>query len=117
MLAKGKPVPTHRVVARGHAFPDHALAQGPSRPGADPGKPPARSSVEFAGDLLELAIDEELDTTDREQVDPGRGSAGLDLVADPEPPFPDAGPWRCADGIFDTPLASGEDRGVVIRAV
>jgi len=21
----GKPVPTHRVVARGHAFPDHAL--------------------------------------------------------------------------------------------
>jgi len=22
----GKPVPTHRVVARGHAFPDHALA-------------------------------------------------------------------------------------------
>src|SRR5882757_5379012 len=23
---EGKPVPTHRVVARGHAFPDHALA-------------------------------------------------------------------------------------------
>src|SRR5712692_8011510 len=22
---EGKPVPTHRVVARGHAFPDHAL--------------------------------------------------------------------------------------------
>jgi hypothetical protein len=22
----GKPVPTHRVAARGHAFPDHALA-------------------------------------------------------------------------------------------
>src|SRR6267154_2465259 len=25
LSAKGKPVPTHRVVARGHAFPDHAL--------------------------------------------------------------------------------------------
>src|ERR1700738_5102407 len=24
---EGKPVPTHRVVARGHAFPDHALAE------------------------------------------------------------------------------------------
>src|SRR6266853_4959721 len=24
---EGKPVPTHRVVARGHAFPDHALAR------------------------------------------------------------------------------------------
>jgi hypothetical protein len=22
---EGKPVPTHRVVARGHAFPDHAV--------------------------------------------------------------------------------------------
>jgi hypothetical protein len=25
VMLKGKPVPTHRVVARGHAFPDHAL--------------------------------------------------------------------------------------------
>src|SRR6266852_9504118 len=25
-LSRGKPVPTHRVVARGHAFADHALA-------------------------------------------------------------------------------------------
>jgi hypothetical protein len=24
---EGKPVPTHRVVARGHAFPDHALTE------------------------------------------------------------------------------------------
>src|SRR3979409_1193265 len=30
-LSEGKPVPTHRVVARGHAFPDHALAdRGPA---------------------------------------------------------------------------------------
>src|SRR5712671_5348753 len=27
---EGKPVPTHRVVARGHAFPDHALAPFPA---------------------------------------------------------------------------------------
>src|ERR1700675_721832 len=28
---EGKPVPTHRAVARGHAFPDHALASRTSR--------------------------------------------------------------------------------------
>ena len=26
---EGKPVPTHRVVAQGHAFPDHARVQPP----------------------------------------------------------------------------------------
>ncbi len=29
MIFFGKPVPTHRVVARGHAFPDHVLANRP----------------------------------------------------------------------------------------
>src|SRR6266699_5995303 len=31
---EGKPVPTRRVVARGHAFPDHALSEG--RPAEKP---------------------------------------------------------------------------------
>src|SRR6202521_6046231 len=33
----GKPVPTHRVVARGHAFPDHAVA--PCHRHSDVGRP------------------------------------------------------------------------------
>src|SRR5216684_560139 len=35
----GKPVPTHRVVARGHAFPDHALAPTAGRGDAFAGQP------------------------------------------------------------------------------
>jgi hypothetical protein len=42
-------------------------------------------------DLLELAVDAQLDVADREQVDPGLGFPGLDLGADPELPFPDSG--------------------------
>jgi hypothetical protein len=36
---EGKPVPTHRVVARGHAFPDHALDQRRASPTAVPVSP------------------------------------------------------------------------------
>ena len=32
----GKPVPTRRVVARGHAFPDHALAGAKIKPRTGP---------------------------------------------------------------------------------
>lgn len=62
--------------------------------------------------LVEGAVNAELDAADGQQVDPGFGFAGLDLVADPELPFPDARSRCRHDGIFDAPVVqvySSED--------
>jgi hypothetical protein len=41
--------------------------------------------------LLKLAVNSQLNAADCQRVDIGLGLAGLDLVPDPELPFPDAG--------------------------
>src|ERR1700688_300118 len=59
-------------------------------------------------DLLELAVDARLDAADREQIDPGFGLPGLDLVADPELPFPDSRDRRHRHRVFDASVVHGK---------
>jgi hypothetical protein len=59
-------------------------------------------------DLLELAVDAQLDAADREQFDPGFGFPGLDLVADPELPIPDSRDRRHRHRIFDASVIHGK---------
>ena len=59
-------------------------------------------------DLLELAVDAQLDAADREQADPGLGFPGLDLVADPELPFPDSRDRRHRHRVFDASVIHGK---------
>jgi hypothetical protein len=59
-------------------------------------------------DLLELAVDAQLDAADREQIDPGFGSPRLDLVADPELPFPDPRDRRHRYRVFDASVIHGK---------
>jgi hypothetical protein len=59
-------------------------------------------------DLPELAVDAQLDTADREHFDPGFGFAGLDLVADPELPFPHSRDRRHRHRVFDASVIHGK---------
>jgi hypothetical protein len=58
LLAKEKPVSTHRVVAQGHAFPDHALDQRRANPTAMPVLPinfTSSFTFEVAGEFVDPA--------------------------------------------------------------
>jgi hypothetical protein len=60
-------------------------------------------------DLPELAVDAQLDAADREHFDPGFGFAGLDLVADPELPFPHSRDSRHRHRVFDASVIHGKN--------
>jgi hypothetical protein len=60
----------------------------------------------LAPDRLQLPIDAQLHPPDRQEIDLGLGPAGLDLLADPELPLPDAGNCRLGDGELDAPVYS-----------
>jgi hypothetical protein len=53
---------------------------------------------------LEFAVDAQANATHRQQADPGFGPAGLDLIADPEPPLPDPRRRRGHDYVFHAPV-------------
>jgi hypothetical protein len=72
-----------------------------------------RSSPEELGNgcvcgLLEFAVNAQLNAANCQQIDPRFRLAGLDLVADPELPLPDARRSRNGNGIFYTPVMHGE---------
>ena len=77
-----------------------------ARRGAMPRRSRSGCSGGFATDRLQFPIDAQLHPPDRQQIDLGLGPAGLDLLADPELPLPDAGNCRLGDGELDAPVYS-----------
>jgi hypothetical protein len=61
----------------------------------------------LARGFLELAIDSQLNAADCQEVYPGFRLAGLDLVAEPELPFPGARRYRRCNRVFHALVIHG----------
>src|SRR5580704_15151817 len=61
----------------------------------------------FAFRLLQFTVDAQLDASNRQQADPGFRPARLDLVADPELPFPDPRRRRRRDHVIHALVIHG----------